>query len=104
MNDNDAASCFGIASLSTGFYDLDGMWRTAAYGFLRVVTDKEWGPNFHSTERWQLLVSADEKSEAVLIIPGCSVKGIVVGKTDGAGFKNKPDIFNATRQNRCENE
>lgn len=87
-------SLWGIATVPAGFYDADGMWRTAVAGYLKVVTDSYWGIGFRSTEKWQLLVfeNADVKEPAV-ILPGCSVKGIVQCEIEPATLRITPSIL-----------
>lgn len=87
--------CFGIATLSAGFYDHKGVWKTVVCGYLRVVTDKHWSPDFRSSERWQLCVCADAESEPIAMIPGCSVKGICRGIPDKAIFESRNEFFDA---------
>ena len=70
----------GVVTLSDGVYVQDGNWFRAAYGWLKIVTDAEWGEGFRSSEKWSLFVYCDAAGETLkAIIPGCGVRAVVFG-------------------------
>lgn len=95
---------WGTVSLSEGLFLPNGRWISAISGYLVVVTDRDWPMSFHSSERWQLLVFADDRLEQqpVFIIPGCRVNGVFFwprGKEQETRCApGEPRLFDATTE------
>ena len=77
---NRARADWGIVTLGQSVCAPDGTWWGAVFGFVEIVTDKEWGDGFRSSERWQAIIHPTDSVFVgkCFIIPGCMVKGIVI--------------------------
>lgn len=93
MTTESIASYWGLAESSYGFFSNNGNWHSRVYGFLRVLCDKQVHPDFRSSEKWILCAySSEEATDPVLVIPGCKITSILIGR----GLPAKVNAFDVT--------